>query len=244
MFRSTEELIGYRVRALDGELGKVKDFYFDDRQWGIRYLIVDTGGWIRGRKVLISPVEIDQPDWVEQVLPVQLTRQQIENSPDIDEKMPVERQKEIELAGYYGWPFYWGTGELPTGAMSLVGAANAPDAPHPVEGDPHLHSIREVTGYHLAGPDGQIGRVQDLIADTKEWNVHFLVADLRPKLPDRKVLISPRSVDRIDWENHAVRVSLTEEQLRNRPEYDPNAPVNWQVEIHHYDYYGRPFIND
>src|SRR5687767_2340606 len=55
MLRNIKDLRGYVIRAIDGTIGKVDDFYFDDEDWGIRYLVVDTGSWLSGRKVLISP---------------------------------------------------------------------------------------------------------------------------------------------------------------------------------------------
>ena len=51
-----------------GLIGEVDDLYFDDEDWAIRYLVVDTGGWLSGRKVLISPVAIGHPDWMARLL--------------------------------------------------------------------------------------------------------------------------------------------------------------------------------
>lgn len=55
MLRSMNDLENYTIRATDGTIGHVTDFYFDDERWVIRYLVVDTGSWLASRKVLISP---------------------------------------------------------------------------------------------------------------------------------------------------------------------------------------------
>ncbi len=106
--RTVKDLRGYAIRATDGVIGKVDDLYFDDEDWAIRYLVVDTGGWLSGRKVLISPIAIGQPDWLDGVLPVALTKAKVEHAPDIDTRKPVSRQHEAVYLGYYGYPFYWG----------------------------------------------------------------------------------------------------------------------------------------
>ena len=108
MLRTMNDLEGYAIRATDGTIGHVKDFYFDDETWVIRYLVVDTGTWLSSRKVLISPVAIGHPNWAEKVLPVSITKEQVKNSPDIDTEKPVSRQHEIRYLGYYGYPYYWG----------------------------------------------------------------------------------------------------------------------------------------
>ncbi len=107
MLRSVKDLRGYAIRATDGTIGEVADLYFDDDDWAIRYLVVDTGGWLSGRKVLISPHAIGHPDWLDRVLPVSLTRAKIEHSPDVDTQKPVSRQHEAAHFGYYGYPYYW-----------------------------------------------------------------------------------------------------------------------------------------
>src|SRR5579863_10337071 len=128
MLKNAKDLHGFTIRATDGEIGTVDQFYFDDETWAIRYLTVDTGGWLAGRMVLISPISIlGQPDWPAKRLDVSLTRKQVENSPGVDTHQPVSRQHEIEYLGYYGYPFYWGGANLwgpePYPASVAMGAA-------------------------------------------------------------------------------------------------------------------------
>jgi uncharacterized protein YrrD len=58
-----KDLEGFAIRATDGTVGHVKDFYFDDKSWVVRYLVAETGSWLSSRKVLISPIAVDHPDW-------------------------------------------------------------------------------------------------------------------------------------------------------------------------------------
>jgi hypothetical protein len=81
MLQRAKELSGYTLGARDGEIGKVSEFYFDDHNWTVRYLVADTGGWLSGRQVLISPYALDPADKGRKVIPVELTRAQIEKSP-------------------------------------------------------------------------------------------------------------------------------------------------------------------
>src|ERR1035441_10402649 len=112
MLRSIKDLENCAIRATDGLIGHVKDFYFDDEAWLVRYLVVETGSWLSSRKVLISPIAISHPDWTGKVLPVSITKEQVKNSPDIDTDKPVSRQHEMQYLRYYGYPYYWAGGGL------------------------------------------------------------------------------------------------------------------------------------
>src|SRR6185436_7844826 len=104
MLRSIKQLYGNKLGASDGDIGHVKDFYFDDQNWAIRYLIADTGSWLPGRQVLLSPYSVLHIDRGEKTLRVNLTRKQIEESPSIESHKTVSRQYEEVYYRYYGWP--------------------------------------------------------------------------------------------------------------------------------------------
>ena len=108
MLRSIETLEKYEIHANDGLIGHARDFFFDDESWVVRYLVVDTGSWLSGRKVLISPISIGRVDVSKKQLLVLLDREAIKNSPDIDSDKPVSRQHEMRYLNYYGYPYYWG----------------------------------------------------------------------------------------------------------------------------------------
>jgi len=239
------KLRGCSISASDGDLGTVHDFYFDDHFWHVRYLVVDTGTWLPGRRVLISPSSIGSVLPESNRLGVCLTREQVKNSPDIDTNKPVSRQQETELTQYYGWPVYWdppGAVGLLTGnvaaeavAETLRDASRAADA----EQDPNLRSVKEVTGYSIEAEDGPIGHVEDFVADDQNWIIRYLVVDTRNWLPGRKVLAWPQLISSVSWGDRKVRVGLDRETIKTSPAYDPSRPVARDYEMLLYQHYGQ-----
>jgi uncharacterized protein YrrD len=246
MLRSIKSLEGYKLQATDGDLGKVNEFYFDDETWAIRYLLVDTGTWLSGRKVLLSSLDtMDTPDWKSQKFPVNLTKEQVKDSPDINVDKPVSRQHQFDLHKYYGWPMYWApvspTGvPLVTPTPSQVEKAKEKAAAEEEEGDPHLRSTGEVIGYTIHATDGEIGHVKDFIADDKSWVIRYMVVDTGNWLPGRKVLIAPAWITKVSWSDELVDVDMSKESIKNSPEYNPSTPINKEYEVRLYDFYGRP----
>ncbi|MCJ7685043.1 MAG: PRC-barrel domain-containing protein [Desulfobacteraceae bacterium] len=245
MLRSVKEIYNYVLEAEDGEIGRCKDFLFDDRFWTVRYMVADTGKWLPGRKVLISPVSLGEPDWNSRLFQVKLTKEQIENSPSIDSDTPVSRRYEIKWFDYYAYPYYWGGAgvwgtEPYPGPLFSRKRENTEMGPDDDEGDPYLRSATEVMGYHIQATDDEIGHVEDFIFDDETWTIRYMVVDTRNWLPGRKVLVTPDWIDSVDWEESKVRVDLTSEEVKNSPEYDPSAPVNREYELRLYDFYGRP----
>jgi hypothetical protein len=226
-------------------MGEVHEFYFDDLSWTIRYLVVETDNWLTGRRVLVSPAALDHPNWEAQVLPVGLTRKQVENSPPVDADKPVSRQMEEELHAYYGWaPYWWGRNVPGVGALAVAQMiAGTEEEESPTEGqkdDPHLRSTREVIGYHIQASDGEVGYVEDFIADDETWVICYMVVDTQKWLSGRKVLVAPAWAEEVSWADRKVHLDLSRETIKNSPEFDPSAPVNREYEVRLYDYYGRP----
>jgi hypothetical protein len=245
MLRSLNGTLGYKIGAEDDEFGKVADFYFDDFAWVIRYLVVDTGRWLPGRRVLINPGELGQPDWNRPVLPVSLTREQIEQGPPVSAEAPVSRESELLLAKYYGWSAYWQTEPLPERLGRSYAQEATADTREQIErqADSRLRSVREVEGYAIKAQDGDIGRVADAIAETTDWAIRYLVIDTSKWLPEvlsKRVLVSPDWASHVDWAQRAVHVALSREEVEHCPPYDPGEGVNRAYEGRLHDYYGRP----
>ena len=247
MLRNVNDLHGFAIRAMDGEIGTVEEFYFDDETWAIRYLIVDTGGWLSGRLVLISPMSLGQTDWQSRQLQVALTKDQVENSPDIDTHQPVSRQHEAALLDYYRYSYYWsgaflaGPGFYPTGPVPTTASTeDLPATGKKESSDSHLHSTRAVTGYHIEASDGEIGHVKDFIVDDETWTIRYLEVDTRNWWPGKKVLVSPSWIDRVSWADSKVYVDLSRETIKNGPEYTDSVPVTREYENRLYLHYGRP----
>lgn len=244
MLRSMKAILNYGLSATDGDFGAVDDFLFDDRAWTVRYLVANTGGWLRGRLVLISPNALKQPDWHSRRFPVDLTRKQIEESPSILSDAPVARQKELELARHYNWPVYWAIDGLGGfGAAPIVAPLSGPQAEADIveEGkNPHLRSVREVRGYRVHARDGYVGYVDDFIVDDESWVIRYMVVDTRSWLPGGGVLLACDWIEEVSWDDAKVLVGHSREEIKNSPKYDPSAPVNREHEEVLHDYYGRP----
>lgn len=245
MLRSVKSLFGYAIKAQDGDIGKTVDFYFDDEFWTIRYLIADTHVWLQGKKVLISFHLFEKhPVWDTKEFPVELTKQKVKDSPDIDEAQPVSREKERELLQYYSWPVYWqGTPPMTAPPVPPLFAPPNERAPNPSpkqETATHLRSVKEVSGYHLKAKDGEIGHVKDFIVDDDDWSIRYMVVDTGKWLPGRKVLIAPCWIVEFRWLESLVIIDLYLEEIRQSPPFDPDEPVNREYEERLYDYYGKP----
>jgi PRC-barrel domain len=210
MLYSIQQRYGEKLRASDGEIGHVRDFYFDDNNWTVRYLVADTGGWLSGRLVLISPQSLGHLYPEGKVLLVNLSRQQIEDSPSIDEHMPVSRQLEEEYHRHYGYAYY-------AESMPLWGLGGYPVlAPPPLETDPiqqrvdsHLRSARVVAGYTVEANDGLVGKVTDLLIDGRTWVIREIVVECGHWYSGRKVVISTDKVSRISHDQSTVYVDST-----------------------------------
>lgn len=254
MLRKVNELYGYSLQATDGELGKVKDVFFDDEKWTVRYLVVETGSWLNSRRVLVSPYSISAINADDESLSVRLSQEQVRNSPDIDTHQPVSRQMEGDFSRYYGlgnyWigPELWGAGAYPvlgapgdTGSGPVAGRAEellqqASDNPQ----DYHLRSADNVQGHHIQGTDEEIGHVEGFVFDDETWALRYFIVDTRNWWPGgRKVLLATHWIDRIDWSGSLVYVNLTQDQIRNSPELDPDLPLDRAGETTLHKHYGQ-----
>lgn len=242
MLHSVKEIIGFPIAATDGELGSVDDLYFDDSRWTIRYLVVDTGGWISGRDTLIPLQATRDVNWAEEAIGVNLTKQQVKGSPGIDADKPLSRQHESGLHNHYGYPYYW-SGPRLWGATAFPNLfdlepsdrkayedLHAQDASgQPGEegsrSDPHLRSFNEAAGYEIQTTDDTIGHVEDFLIDDKDWSIQLISVDTSNWLPGKNVLISPQRIQRVSWSEHKVIVNISKDELESSPEFDPaSAP--------------------
>jgi hypothetical protein len=227
MLRSVNQLYGDKLGATDGEIGHVRDFYFDDQNWAVRYLVADTGTWLPGRTVLISPHAIGGLDHSGKVLRVNLTRKQIEDSPSIALHEPVSRQFEKDYYRYYGMPIYWQGGALwGTSGFPIMGppATSLPIGPQPGDADSHLRSTQAVNGYHLGTGGETTGHVCDFMMDDRSWAIGQLVIKTGHRFTGKEVLIPTKMVERISYPDSTVFVNLTKEAVEHSPAHDL-APV-------------------
>jgi uncharacterized protein YrrD len=235
MLRSVENLKDYKIQAIDGEIGKVAALFFDDRQWYIRYLVLDVGNWLIGRQVLIAPTAVTHIDYKNENLYLSLTKTQIEDSPDVAEDAPVSRTIEQTLYNHYQWRPYWGDMAAPIVPAIPLGDVESPEEKKDINN--HLRSTDEVTGYHIQANDGEIGHVTDFLFDDKEWRIRQLVVDTGTWLPGEKVLLAPPWIERIHWAGKSVHFALSQDSVRHSPPFDPTILNRVKYENDMLDHY-------
>ena len=260
MLRSIKDLEDFAAEATDGPIGHVKDFYFDDEAWTIRFLVVETGAWLEGRKVLISPVAIGEPDWVRRLLPVSVTREQVRKSPDVDSQKPISRQHEVENYAYYGFPYYWGGlgiwgdsmrpemmlaayhgAKSPSAAQREAALAETQAQAHRQRGDdPHLRSAHAMVRYHIRATDGEIGHVDGMLVDDETWTIRYFVVNTSDWWLGHQVLVTPQWISDISWLEATVSVHLSREAIKHAPTYDSDALPDREQEKRLYEHYARP----
>jgi hypothetical protein len=265
MLWNASAISGHAIEASDGQLGSVHDLLFEDVGWGIRWLVVDTGKWLAGRKVLLPPSALGQPDRARRRFPVRLTVRQVKDSPDIDTDKPVSRQIEAHVYNHYGWDPYWGSSLSPiSNAIATpfpMGNTMAPFVaprhlsdtkprrpgsaePQSNEGNPHLRSIAAVTGYHIHATDGEIGHVEDFLVDDVAWRIRYMMVDTRNWRHGEKVLIAPGSVREIDWADRLIHLDVDRRKVRDSPSYDPSITVDRDYEEKLLTYYGIRWVGE
>ncbi len=227
---------GRSLRTADGEIGEVKDLYFDDHQWRIRYLVVDTGGWLSVDRVLISPECLGLPESESKTIPASLTKDQVESSPRADIDDSLSPADEAALRGHYGWPNYWSALPMPVPvADPVIPAYAAADVDAEAERYPRshtpaahrLHRFREVLGWNTQATDGDFGQVADvLINPERDWTVTQVVIDTHHWFPGPTVLMAPLWISEMDRENRWVEIKLDQETIKDAPRIDATDQIN------------------
>jgi hypothetical protein len=242
-------LHGYGVAATDGLIGSIDEFYFDDQQWTIRYLVVDNGKWLPGRRVLLSPAVLGQPDWTAQTIGTSLTREEVKQSPKVSTHKPVSRQQELTHLRYYSVPPYWTGPELwgtaiypmrttPVEQAEIDRAIAAEHARAAAEGDDHLRSTREVSGYRIDAIDGELGKVDEFLFDDRTWAIRYLVVNTGSWWFGHRVLIAPAWAESVNWPEQTVSVAVDRGQVKHAPPYDSAEHIDRQWEADYYRHYG------
>jgi sporulation protein YlmC with PRC-barrel domain len=241
-----QPLIGLHIKASDGTIGKIKDVYFDDRSWAIRYLVVEPGAFFAVGRVLISPISVSSIDWDDSLVHVKLTMQQVKVSPPIDTDKPVSRQHEEPFFDYYGYPYYWTDPSLWLKANYPIDPAGSAPAARNMQGihgaatlDPRLRSADEVAGYGIQTTTKTMGHVEDFLIDSATWAIRYLVVKTRNWLPAEHVVIPPSWINEVDWNQRMVHATVGADSARGAPDFSPGTDFSRAYEASLYTHYRR-----
>lgn len=250
-----ETLKGFKLHAQDGEIGKIKDILFDDHQWGGRWLVADTHRWLPGRKVLLSPISFEEPDMDEKTIPVRMTKQEIQDSPPLEEDAPVSLQYEKSFYDQFYWPYYWMGGGLWANQPSPIHldpnrsespTDNNPD-PDPEHQDHVLRSADELTNYEVIFSklleSESLGTVADLVIDTETWAVPYLILQNQKLLSAKKILVPQEYVIHTQWKKHSIQVDLDGKALEAAPALEDADRISKQMEEKVHSFFKTNRIN-
>lgn len=258
MLRTLNDMEDFSIHAIDGNIGKTREFYFDDESWVVRYLVVETGTWMSSKKVLLSPISVKHCDWEKRELSVAIIKSQVKDSPDIDLHKPVSRQYEIDYLCYYGLPPYWGGTDIWDGyssAYMMAPGYKLNDAGLPnyaaecvpaaalnkssFTNNHHLRSNIEVINYHIEATDGGLGHLQGMLIDPENWAIRYLIINTSNWWLGHSVLVAPEWISEVSWVNSKIYVDMTQAQIKNAPHYDADAVLEREAEETLYIYHGR-----
>jgi hypothetical protein len=238
MLHKVKSLKGYKLHGIDADIGKIDEFYFDDKYWTIRYLVADTGNWLTGTQVLISPFALLKINVEAQSVSIGLTKKQIEESPSLYSDQPVSRQYEASYYEYFGWNAYWEGGNVwgpyisPENSVLMKKEAIRREKTW----DPHLYSTRDASKHAIQCTDGEIGHLEDFILDDMSWTIRYLIIDTRNLWPGKKILLSPEWIKSISWNESKVYVDQLRETIRAAPEYTDEMTLTraYEEDLHRY----------
>jgi hypothetical protein len=224
MLRNINDYMECTLEATDGLVGKVSDAYFDEEAWVVRYLAVDTASLPKKRCILMPAKVAGTPRWLEHVLPVSLSREQIASAPEMHS--PVSRQHAFDCLEYFAELGFADSTLKHRRSRTLELANEGAGGSHfHDEEDPHLHSVHDLVSYHLCAIDGDIGQVSGLLIDPMSWAIRFMIVRTSHWWVGHDILISPEWIDEVLWGEASVVVALTRAAVRSSPPFDEAGKV-------------------
>lgn len=248
MLKRLNEINGFSFHTPEGSIGSCKDTLFDDNRWTVRYLDVDTGNWLPGRRVLLSPISLGEPSWETGEIPTQLSKKQIQDSPSLESHLPVSKTWEDSFFNFHGWPYY-GVG------MHMWGLTHYPDEDdlkkvHEIQTQPqtlskrksNLRSSKELIGYEVSTQDGHLGSVEDYLFDTRSWTIRYLVVKTTQAFEADEIIIAPSWVSNIDWTGRQCVLELTQADIKLSPQVagQLNDHLDREFELKLHRHYEKP----
>ena len=221
MLYEAKSFKNYALCGIDGTIGKVKELLFDDQKWNVRYLVVDTGNWLKGRKVLIAPNFLVDVSKENQCITVNLTKKQIEDSPPLSSDQPVDRQYDKA---------YWSFFNLPESVLTKLPEDQAfmrkldkkdLDDRHAEERswDHQLRSTSASTGNNIEALDGEVGCIDDFIIDDQTWSIRYMVVNSADWWAGHKLLVAPPWISKLNWGDAKIFININRAPFESLEEF-------------------------
>jgi hypothetical protein len=200
MIITANQIYGVATRCTDGCLGKVDDLLFDDRSWNVTSVVIRLGGWLQHQRVLVTPADIEATEWSTGRLCLRLSQSRLRTAPSLESNPPVAMQKWRELQ-VVAWDGFW------SGVLNRM------------PGDPHLRNTRAVTGYRVLGLDAKAGYIDSFVIDDETWQIRYLVVRVGRRRTAKRVVLEPRWVESIAWEDRRVQIHLPRTEIEHAREF-------------------------
>jgi len=233
MLYSAKETDQYTICSKDGTIGKIKELLFDDRKWNVRYMVADTGNWLPGRKVLVSPEFMLELSHEKQCIDVDLVKKQIKDSPPLTSDVPVDRQRDKEF-----WSFF----SLPESPLTKIPADSVDqekldrrdfedrrEEEH--SWDRHLRSTLAATGITIEALDGEVGKIEDFIIDDQNWDIRYLVVKTSGWWPGHRILVAPPWISKLSWGSSKIFIDINREPFKTLEEFESIETLTRDYEI-------------
>ncbi|MBI1938555.1 MAG: hypothetical protein HYS25_10580 [Ignavibacteriales bacterium] len=201
-FRSISK---YRVEALDGNVGNIHELLFDEQSWIVRYIVINTGNLFMKNLVLLQPEEFVSCDTDEEKFLVNLTKEEIINSPSVEA---------VKKTNYY-WPNYW------VGTHLTYGWTPFNPYSKKIYTEPGINSTHEMHVYKVKAVDEQIGSVDNFIVNTEAWYISNMIINTGfSLLPGKKISVTADNVKEINNQQNFVLLDMNAQEVKNYPGYE------------------------
>ncbi|EPX77919.1 hypothetical protein [Salipiger mucosus] len=227
MLMSFHDLRSYGIHATDKQTGSINDFYFDDHEWRLRYLVAHTGFFLTGRETLVGAARLGTPDTERMELPINLSAQELRTAEPGEAHQPANAQRHAThmLPDTGFWAPYLVATELfytPSRAQELMAETRDENDTTEAEDyqDMKLRSMVEVIGYKIAEKDGDVGSVCGFLIDPEDWTLQHVVVETGHWLPGRRVAITTRWIEAADWHEQRIHVEVSRQEIEEAPTLD------------------------
>ena len=230
MFYFTSQLKTFNIDAIDGEMGKIKDLYFDDKKWAIRYAVIDTRKWLIGRKVLLSPTSFVNLNRESKNLEVEYDKEAVRKSPEIPDEEAISKDVENSIVGYYGWNRYW-TGNMLWGPQDnpldsiqhdeLLEEQTRYNQQLEEQQEYDLRSENETMDYKVHASNGKLGKIVDMIYEDDYWKIRYIVVESSEDYVNKSYFVfDTEIIETVDWFEEDIYIKETVETANTTKKYE------------------------